>query len=152
MIAEELARGEHVLVLGNHAGGDQVQHDVDGEPGQPAPGSHLRRHRAQFLAPDGPVARRIADFEVRPQQVEMAAAARAFAAASVTDFRAATGYGDADIERIFTAGGGAPATIGRTKDGELMVPAISLHFLVPGLRSQSTKAREQEIDCGVILQ
>ena len=27
-----------------------------------------------------------------------------------------------------------------------MVPAISLHFLVPGLRSQSPKAREQEID------
>jgi hypothetical protein len=27
-----------------------------------------------------------------------------------------------------------------------MVPAISLHFLVPGLRAQSEKAREQEID------
>jgi len=27
-----------------------------------------------------------------------------------------------------------------------MVPAISLHFLVPGLRSRSERAREQEID------
>ena len=66
--------------------------------------------------------------------------------AVLADFRKATGFGDTDIERVFTAGGGAPATIGRTRDGELMVPAISLHFLVPGLRSQSSKAREQEID------
>ena len=64
----------------------------------------------------------------------------------LTDFRKATGFDDAAIERVFTAGGGAPATIGRMKDGQLMVPAISLHFLVPGLRSQSKKAREQEID------
>ena len=27
-----------------------------------------------------------------------------------------------------------------------MLPAISLHFLVPGLRAQSKKAREQEVD------
>ena len=27
-----------------------------------------------------------------------------------------------------------------------MVPAISLHFLVPGLRAQSDRARDQEID------
>jgi hypothetical protein len=64
----------------------------------------------------------------------------------LADFRKATGLGDDALERVFTAGGGAPATVGRTKDGELMVPAISLHFLVPGLRAQSSKAREQEID------
>jgi hypothetical protein len=64
----------------------------------------------------------------------------------LADFRKATGFDDTSIERVFTAGGGAPATIGRTKDGELMLPAISLHCLVPGLRSQSPKAREQEID------
>jgi hypothetical protein len=64
----------------------------------------------------------------------------------LADFRTATGIDDTGIERVFTAGGGAPATIGRTRDGELMVPAISLHFLVAGLRSQSPKAREQEID------
>ena len=64
----------------------------------------------------------------------------------LADFRAATGLDDAAIERVFSAGGGAPATIGHTADGELMVPAISLHFLVPGLRSQTPKAREQVID------
>ena len=64
----------------------------------------------------------------------------------LADFRKATGFDDTAIERVFTAGGGAPATIGRTRDGELMLPAISLHHLVPGLRSQSPKAREQEID------
>ena len=66
--------------------------------------------------------------------------------AVLADFRKATGLDDAAIERVFTAGGGAPATVGRTKDGELMVSAISLHFLVPGLRLKSKKAREQEID------
>jgi hypothetical protein len=66
--------------------------------------------------------------------------------AVLADFRKTTGFDDTAIERVFTAGGGAPATIGRTKDGELMLPAISLHCLVPGLRSQSPKAREQEID------
>jgi hypothetical protein len=64
----------------------------------------------------------------------------------LADLRKATGLDDRGIERIFTAGGGARATIGRTAAGELMVPAISLHFLVPGLRAQSGKAREQEID------
>jgi hypothetical protein len=62
------------------------------------------------------------------------------------DYRAATGLDDTGIERVFTAGGGAPATIGRTADGRLMVPAISLHYLVPGLRALSDKARKQETD------
>jgi hypothetical protein len=61
-------------------------------------------------------------------------------------YRQATGLDDRGVSRAFTAGGGAPAIIGRTADGQLMVPAISLHHLVPGLRSQSARAREQEID------
>jgi hypothetical protein len=64
----------------------------------------------------------------------------------LADFRTATGLDDAGIERVFTSGGGAPATIGHTADGQLMVPAISLHCLVPGLRTLSDTAREQEID------
>lgn len=60
--------------------------------------------------------------------------------------REATGLDDTGIERIFTAGGGAPAIVGHTADGRLMVPAIALHFLVPGLRAQSPRAREQEIE------
>lgn len=61
------------------------------------------------------------------------------------DVRAATGLDDAGIERIYTAGGGAPATIGHTADGRLMLPAITLRCLVPGLRSQTSQAREQLI-------
>ena len=66
--------------------------------------------------------------------------------AALADYRKATGLNDAGIERVFTSGGGAPATIGRTADGELMVPAISLHCLVSGLRALSEGAREQEIE------
>jgi hypothetical protein len=61
-------------------------------------------------------------------------------------FRSATGLDDRGVERVFTAGGGAPAIVGRTADGRLMVPAISLNHLVPGLRSQSQQARGQLID------
>lgn len=61
-------------------------------------------------------------------------------------FREATTLDDAGIERVFTAGGGAPAIIGRTADGRLMVPAISMHHLVPGLRARSEGARQQEIE------
>jgi hypothetical protein len=61
-------------------------------------------------------------------------------------FRKATGLSDRSVERVYTAGGGAPATIGHTADGQLMLPAISLHYLVPGLRSQSDQARQQMID------
>lgn len=64
----------------------------------------------------------------------------------LADFRKATGLDDRGIEKAFTAGGGAPATIGHTADGQLMVPAISLNYLVPGLRANSDTAREQIID------
>jgi len=62
------------------------------------------------------------------------------------EYRAATGLDDNGIERVFTAGGGAPSTIGHTADGKLMVPAISLHYLVPGLRANSKDAHDQIID------
>jgi hypothetical protein len=52
---------------------------------------------------------------------------------------------DTGIQRVFSAGGGAPATIGRTSDGRLMVPAISLRYLVPGLRSETADARARLI-------
>jgi hypothetical protein len=61
------------------------------------------------------------------------------------DFRHAARLDDSGIERTFAAGGGAPATVGRTSDGRLMVPAISLRFLVPGLRREVPDARERLI-------
>ena len=65
---------------------------------------------------------------------------------SVLDhFRKATSLDDAGVERTYAAGGGAPATVGRTADGRMMLPAVSLRFLVPGLRAQSPKARDQLI-------
>lgn len=64
----------------------------------------------------------------------------------LAEFKEATGFDDSAVERTFTTGGGAPATVGRTADGQLMVPAISLHYLVPGLRARSDKAREQMND------
>jgi hypothetical protein len=61
-------------------------------------------------------------------------------------FRHATKLDDRGVERTYAAGGGAPATVGRTADGQLMVPAISLRYLVPGLRAKSPAARGQLID------
>jgi hypothetical protein len=62
------------------------------------------------------------------------------------DFRAATGLDDGGVERVFTAGGGAPSTVGRTASGQLMVPAISLRHLVPGLRARSEAAHAEIVD------
>ena len=63
----------------------------------------------------------------------------------LAEFRHATHLDDPTIRRVFTAGGGAPATIGQTADGRLMVPAISLRYLVPGLRRSVPDARERLI-------
>jgi hypothetical protein len=61
------------------------------------------------------------------------------------EFRHAARLDDHGIERVFSAGGGAPATVGRTSDGRLMVPAISLRFMVPGLRREAPDARDRLI-------
>lgn len=59
----------------------------------------------------------------------------------LASFRTSSGLNEAGLERVFAAGGGAPVTFGRTVDGQLMVPAISLHHLVSGLRAQLPDAR-----------
>jgi hypothetical protein len=61
------------------------------------------------------------------------------------EFRHATHLDDRGIREVFTAGGGAPAIIGQTADGRLMVPAISLRHLVPGLRRRHPNARDELI-------
>ncbi len=50
------------------------------------------------------------------------------------------------LERVFAAGNGAPAIVGRTAEGELMMPAASLHHLVPGLRRTLPNARDRMIE------
>jgi hypothetical protein len=63
----------------------------------------------------------------------------------VEDFRRTVGLDEAAFERVFASGGGPPAVIGRDTSGRLMVPAITLYALVPGIRSQVTDGRDRLI-------
>ena len=51
------------------------------------------------------------------------------------DFMRAARLDERELERVYAGGGGPPATLGRTAAGEVMVPAITLHCLVAGLRA-----------------
>jgi hypothetical protein len=64
----------------------------------------------------------------------------------IEDFRHATNLDERGFERVFASGGGSPHMMGRDARGRLMVPAIMLHFLVPGTRSQVPDARERLVD------
>ena len=55
--------------------------------------------------------------------------------AVLQDYRSATGADDATVTRIFSAGGGPPAVVGRDQQGRLIVPAVALHCLVTGTRA-----------------
>jgi hypothetical protein len=63
----------------------------------------------------------------------------------IDDFRAAAELNETDFERVFAFGGGPPATLGRDSSGHVMVPAITLHALVPGIRATSSTGRDQLI-------
>jgi hypothetical protein len=64
----------------------------------------------------------------------------------VADFRRATRLDEPSFERVFASGGGPPASIGRDRDGHLVVPTVTLYTLVPGIRSQATDGRERLIE------
>jgi hypothetical protein len=64
----------------------------------------------------------------------------------VADFRRAAGLDEPGFERVFASGGGPPASIGRDRDGHLMVPAITLFALVPGIRSQVADGRDRLVE------
>ena len=64
----------------------------------------------------------------------------------VADFLRTARLSERDFERVFASGGGAPATLGRDAAGHLIVPTISLHALVPGIRSWSDDARERLVE------
>jgi hypothetical protein len=64
----------------------------------------------------------------------------------VADFRSAAGLDEREFERVFASGGGPPAAIGRDAAGDLMVPAITLFALVPGIRAQVSDGRDRLID------
>ncbi len=63
----------------------------------------------------------------------------------VADFRKASGLDEPGFERVFASGGGPPAVIGRDAKGRLMVPAITLHALVPGIHAQLPDGRDRLI-------
>jgi len=64
----------------------------------------------------------------------------------VEDFRRSARLDEREFERVFASGGGAPSSIGRDGQGRLMVPAITLWALVPGIRSQVPDGRERLIE------
>jgi len=53
---------------------------------------------------------------------------------------------EAALRRVFARGGGAPQTVGKDPAGHLIVPTISLHFLVSGMRAELPDARDRLID------
>jgi hypothetical protein len=61
------------------------------------------------------------------------------------DFGQAADLRDADIERVFATGGGPPAVVGRDREGRLMIPAVALHALVPGIRADAADGRDRLI-------
>ncbi len=65
---------------------------------------------------------------------------------TVSGFIGSAGLDERSFERVFAAGGGAPATIGRDRAGHLIVPAVTLHFLVPGVRRETPNGRDRLID------
>ena len=64
----------------------------------------------------------------------------------VEDFRRATKLNEQEFERVFASGGGPPATVGHDAEGHLIVPAVALWALVPGIRSQVPDGRDRLIE------
>ncbi len=64
----------------------------------------------------------------------------------IADFRRAAQLGEPEFERVFASGGGPPAVLGRDRQGRLMVPAITLFALVPGIRSQVADGRGRLVE------
>jgi hypothetical protein len=65
---------------------------------------------------------------------------------AVADFRRAAGLDEPGFERVFASGGGPPAVVGRDREGHLIVPAITLFALVPGIRSQVPDGRARLVE------
>jgi hypothetical protein len=64
----------------------------------------------------------------------------------VADLRKVARLDEAGLIRVFARGGGAPQTAGKDAEGHLIVPTISLHLLVPGLRGELSDARDRIVD------
>jgi hypothetical protein len=64
----------------------------------------------------------------------------------VNDFKKAARLDDRAFERVFAAGGGPPAVMGRDRDGHQIVPTITLWTLVPGIRAETSDGRDRLIE------
>ena len=64
----------------------------------------------------------------------------------VRDFKHAARLDDRGFERVFAAGGGPPAVVGRDAQGNLLVPAVTLWSLVPGVRRETPDGRDRLIE------
>jgi hypothetical protein len=64
----------------------------------------------------------------------------------VDDFRRAAKLDEQEFERVFASGGGPPATVGHDASGHLIVPAVALWALVPGIRSQVADGRDRLVE------
>jgi len=64
----------------------------------------------------------------------------------LADFNKAAHVDDRELERIYAAGGGAPATFGRDAKGDPIVPAVMLWTLVPGIRREATDGRDRIVE------
>lgn len=64
----------------------------------------------------------------------------------ITDVQRTGKLDDSAFRRVFAAGGGPPAVVGRDDEGHLVVPAITLYCLVAGLRSLVPDARDRLVD------
>jgi hypothetical protein len=64
----------------------------------------------------------------------------------VEDFRRAARLTEQEFERVFASGGGPPSTLGRDAQGRLLVPAVALWALVPGIRAQVPDGRDRLIE------
>lgn len=64
----------------------------------------------------------------------------------IDDFRRTAKLTEPEFERVFASGGGPPAVVGRDREGNIVVPAITLFALVPGIRSQVADGRARLIE------
>lgn len=64
----------------------------------------------------------------------------------VADLQRTAGLDDGALRRVYAAGGGPAASVGRDAGGRLIVPAVTVHCLVAGLRAQVADARRRLID------
>jgi hypothetical protein len=60
--------------------------------------------------------------------------------------RRSMGTDDTGLRRVYAAGGGPSAAVGKTERGELMVPAISLHYFVTGSHAVFEDARSRLVE------